>query len=249
MNLNSYIIKYMKRVVFANDYFYHIYNRGVDKRKIFLDEKDYFRFIHDLYEFNNIGAALNVNFRFQQKEKIEDRENSPLIRNVKLRERLVDIVSFCLMPNHFHLILRQLKDGGIVKFMQKLGTGYTMGFNKKYKRSGALLQGRFKAILIDKDEYFLPLNNYIHFNPVSLIEPDWKEKGIKDWQKVNKFLHNYRWSSFLDYIGIKNFPSVINKDFLLGYFSDEKKYKQYVADNLIGDFGKIEDLILEKEEI
>ena len=235
----------MRRVNFANDYFYHIYNRGTDKRKIFLDEKDYFRLIHDLYEFNNDSAALNVGFRF----KLENYGGSAsIIRTTSVkrtRDRLVDIISFCLMPNHFHFILKQLKENGIAKFMQKLGTGYTMSFNQKYKRSGSLFQGRFKAILVDKDEYFLPLTSYIHLNPVELLEQGWKEKGIKNWQKVSKFLQNYRWSSFLDYTGTKNFPSVISKDFLLNYFQGdnrEKKYQQYLIDNLTSTFkGIIEE--------
>lgn len=236
----------MRKVQFANDYFYHIYNRGTDKRKIFLDEKDHFRFIHDLYEFNDINAALNVNFRFAQSQQLNNYGGSTSIVR-KSRERLVDIVSFCLMPNHFHLILRQIKDSGITKFMQKIGTGYTMYFNEKRKRSGALFQGRFKAVLIDKDEYFLPLSGYIHANPVEIIEPGWKERGIKNQQKVNSFLQKYRWSSYLDYAGIKNFPSIISKNFLSDYFKDGKGYQKYFMSYLFKDkdFNKIEKIKLE----
>ena len=195
----------MRKIQFANDQFYHIYNRGVDKRKIFLAEKDYFRFIHDLFEFNDTKAVLNANFRFTKSQRAENYGGPASI--VVLREpkrRLVDIISFCLMPNHFHFILKQLSDGGIAKFMQKIGTAYAMYFNQKHKRSGVLFQGRFRAILIDKDEYFLPLSGYIHSNPIEIIDPGWKEKGIKEWPKVNNFLQKYRWSSYLDCIGIKN---------------------------------------------
>src|SRR3989344_7885148 len=144
----------MRKVQFANDYFYHAYNRGTDKREIFSDEKDYFRFIRDLFEFNDNNAVVNANFRFVQ--QINYGGSTSIVS--RAREQLVDIISFCLMPNHFHFILKQLKDGGIVKFMQKIGTGYTMYFNQKHKRSGVLFQGKFKAILIARDEYFLPLS-------------------------------------------------------------------------------------------
>ncbi len=148
------------------------------------------------------------------------------------------------MPNHFHLIVKQLVDGGITKFMHKLGTGYTLYFNQKYKRTGSLFEGKFKRIYIDKDEYLIHLSRYIHLNPIELIQHDWKKRGIKDWEKVNEFLKNYRWSSYPDYIGKKNFPSVIKKDFLMGYFDKSKeKYEKFVRNWIIEDLKKVVQLI------
>lgn len=238
---------YMRKVICTTDNFYHVYNRGTDKRKIFLDQKDYFRFIHDLFEFNNVDVVSNVNFRFTQAQKTENYggPTSIVTRDLIMKEprkRLVDIVSFCLMPNHFHFIFQQLIDGGITKFMQKLCTGYSMYFNQKYKRSGTLFQGRFKAILVDKDEYFLPLSGYIHANPIELIEPGWKENGIKNSTKVQNFLQKYRWSSYLDCIGIKNFPSVLNSAFLMDYFENKKDYQKYLLTYLSRDLEKIQSI-------
>ncbi len=230
----------MRRIQFVNDYFYHIYNRGTEKRNILLNEVDYFRFIHDLYEFNNVKATLNL-----ARDIVRGSTSNNISNNKKPRELLVEIIAFCLMPNHFHLILRQLKEKGITKFMQKLGTGYTMYFNQKNKRTGALFQGRFKAILVDKDNYFLPLVNYVHLNPVELIEPNWKEEGIRDRKKVNEFLEDYRWSSYPDYVGIKNFPSVINKEFFTSYFKNEENYKNFVNQWLTKDLELIKNTILE----
>ncbi len=230
----------MRRIQFVNDYFYHIYNRGTEKRNILLNEVDYFRFIHDLYEFNNVKATLNL-----ARDIVRGSTSNNISNNKKPRELLVEIIAFCLMPNHFHLILRQLKEKGITKFMQKLGTGYTMYFNQKNKRTGALFQGRFKAILVDKDNYFLPLVNYVHLNPVELIEPNWKEEGIRNRKKVNEFLEDYRWSSYPDYVGIKNFPSVINKEFFTSYFKNEENYKNFVNQWLTKDLELIKNTILE----
>lgn len=226
----------MRKIQFINNYFYHIYNRGTEKRETFLEDKDNFRFIHDLYEFNDVNATLNLTRNI---------EGGLASFNVKSRDLLVEIIAFCLMPNHFHLILKQLRENGITKFMQKLGTGYTMYFNQRNQRTGSLFQGSFKAILVDKDNYFLPLTNYIHLNPVELIEPNWKEKGVKDWKKVNEFLKNYRWSSYSDYVGIKNFPSVINKEFLYGYFKNAENYKNSVNQWLSKDLELIKTTTLE----
>lgn len=233
----------MRKIQFVNDCLYHIYNRGTEKRNIFLDESYYFRFIHDLYEFNDANAVLHTDWKIKTGQSEICRGSASA--NGKGRELLVEIITFCLMPNHFHLVLRQFKEGGIAKFMQKLGTGYTMYFNQKNQRNGVLFQGKFKAILINKDNYFLPLVNYIHLNPLEFIEPHWKDEGIKDWKNANEFLENYRWSSHLDYAGIKNFPSVINQGFLMGYFRNKESYKNFVKEWLAKDLELIKETALE----
>ncbi len=139
---------------------------------------------------------------------------------------LVDILAFCLMPNHFHLLIKQKVENGVVKFMQKLGTGYTMSFNEKYERSGSLFQGTYKAVLVEKDSHFIHLPYYIHSNPLDMKFPEWRNKEIKNYKEAMKFLENYRWSSFPDYIGKKNFPSVTQREFLLDFFKGTEQYKK-----------------------
>jgi len=231
----------MRRTQFVNGEFYHVYNRGVEKRDIFIDEQDYFRAIHALYVFNDTNSHLHL------AREIVRGPTSTISRETKppQRDLLVDIIAYCLMPNHYHLFLQQRQKDGIAKFMQKLGTGYTMYFNKRYERSGVLFQGKFKSILVNKEKYFLTLLNYMHLNPVDLIQSDWKEEGIKNWQKVHKFLEEYRWSSYRDYIGIKNFPSVINNKPSIGYFPKSGEYKNYVIEWLRRDIQPIENLTLE----
>ncbi len=227
----------MRKIQFANQQFYHIYNRGVEKRNIFLDKNDHIRFIHNLYEFNDIKLAqeysrLNV---------------GGLASHIRKRERLVDIVCFCLMPNHFHLLLRQIKDGGITAFLHKLSTGYTMAFNLKNKRTGSLFQGPFKAAQIKDDNYLIHLSRYIHLNPLEIKKPNWKEAGIIDWSAAEEFLKSYRWSSYLDFIGCGNFPSIINeRDFILEFFDkDILKYRKFVQEWTIKDTQEISDIIIE----
>ncbi len=183
----------MKKPPFLNNYFYHIFNRGVDKRTVFLDDKDYRRFLLDIKDFNDVNSSINLYRRVNVGSV-----GSSTSHRVK-KDPLVKIICYCLMPNHFHFILKQLKDGGIPSFMRKLGTGYTNYFNQKYKRSGSLFQGRYKAVLIDKDNYLNYLVQYIHLNPADLIEPGWKENGLKNWPKTKKFLESYRWTDCEDY--------------------------------------------------
>jgi len=216
----------MRKNIFVNNQYYHIYNRGVDKRKIFLDRNDYIRFLHDLYEFNDKNPAIEYS-RLPKKIKDVGGEASHIMQK---RKKLVEIICFCQMPNHYHLILKQLVEKGISRFMHKLGTGYTMSFNLKQKRNGILFQGPFKAIHIENETYLIHLSRYIHLNPVKLIKPEWKKEDIKNWKKINKFLENYKWSSYSDYIGKKNFPSIINKELLLNIFDNEKKYKKFIKE-------------------
>ncbi|MBI2450134.1 MAG: transposase [Candidatus Nealsonbacteria bacterium] len=237
----------MKRVIFAKDQIYHVYNRGVEKRNIFLDDKDYFRFIHNLFEFNDEKPAENIYYKqpMLQSQKIQSYEASPRKINMP-RKLLVEIMAFCLMPNHYHLLLRQKQDRGITRFMQKLGTGYSMYFNQKHERTGILFQGPFKAILVDRETYFYYLPYYIHFNPLDLIEPEWRNGKINNYKEALNFLENYRWSSHLDYIGKKNFPSVTQREFLLEYHQNGNRYKQSIENWLKEiQLEKIKDIMLE----
>lgn len=216
------------RIKPVTDEIYHIYNRGVEKRNIFTQEKDYLRFIHDLYEFNDVNPVLNVHFRFNSNKTMG--VGLPYIKTKIIRSGncLVDVLVFCLMPNHFHLMLRQRVDGGITEFMRKIGSGYTNYFNKKYERVGPLFQGKYKHIIIKHDAQFIHLPYYIHLNPLDLFVPEWREKKLSNQSAAIKFLENYRWSSFLDYAGKKNFPSVTKRDFLLKFFDGSKAFKENI---------------------
>jgi len=222
----------MQQPPFVEDQIYHVYNRGVEKRSIFSNKKDYFRFIHDLFEFNDENPVLNLDHRIEVKPQyLEEMEGKP-------RKLLVEILAFCLMPNHFHLILRQIRENGIVKFMQKLGTGYTMYFNKKYERVGGLFQGTYKAVLIEAEPHFIHLPFYVHLNPLELI--NYRGLTSIDWKKAMEFLENYRWSSFPDYIGRKNFPSVTSREFFLKFFGGEKEYREETIRRLKGREDNLE---------
>lgn len=232
--------------------FYHVFNRGVEKRPIYLDDEDHFRFVHDLYEFNDEDAALNLAYYFDSQRNLERGvsveqvlKNLQELQRTKARKLLVDLVCLVLMPNHFHLIAAPKRENGLSLFMQKLGTGYANYFNRKYERVGPLFQGTFKARHIVSDVYFRHCSAYIHRNPLELIEPDWKEKGIKDPKRATDFLSSYRWSSYPDYIGATNFPSVTTRTLLLSMFDNNPRaYKQFVLEWTTKEFRTLQEMKL-----
>lgn len=206
---------------------YHLLNRGVDKRKIFLDTEDHLRFIHDLFEFNDANPVADVLYTFTNSLDI----GRPKVRvKRKPREILVDILAFVLMPNHYHLLVIPRRDEAVSLFMKKLNMGYAKYFNEKYDRSGALFQGKYKSVAINRDAHFIHIPYYIHLNPLDLKFPEWRERKIHNYKKVFKYLESYRWSSHLDYLGKKNFPSVTNRTLLLDYFGGESGYRKSVLD-------------------
>ena len=224
--------------------FYHTYNRGVDKRKIFLEGSDYLRCVHDLYEFNDEKASINMYRRIVGFTKSHNLE--------KAREKIIDIGAWCLMQNHYHLFSSPVVDDGLTKFHRKFGIGLANVFNTKYKRSGALFQGRYKKVLVDDDTQALQLICYIHSNPLDLWKPGWKEKGLTNLELQNalRFLEkDFRWSSHLDWWGIKNFPSLIDNDFMARFFKSPEEYREFFL-NWLRYYEKntqsIQKLILER---
>ena len=137
----------MARPLLVTGEIYHAYNRGTEGRRIFLNNNDYFRFIRYLYEFNDHDNVVDMKRRFLRKSGLKNTSDPRIIK--RTREPLVDILEFTLMPNHYHLMLKQIADKGISRFMQRLGTGYTNYFNTKFKRKGVLFQGKYKAKLVD----------------------------------------------------------------------------------------------------
>lgn len=229
-----------RQIEFSNGEIYHTILRGIDGRNLFNDQDDYFRGIFSLYEFND---SQPVSIR--QKRRTRDNYKKILMGKtdqgrasanskefVDERDRLVDILTFCLMPNHIHLLLKQTQDSGVQKFMKKLGTGYGRYFNLKNERKGYVFQNRFQSVHIKDNNHLMTAVNYIHANPISLIESHFKEKGIKNHstEEVLHFLKTgYRWSGFPDYAGIKNFPSITERNLILDIMGGEKG----VEDNII----------------
>jgi len=203
----------IRKVDLVEGEYYHIYNRGNSKQNIFLDKEDYFRFISLLY-ISNTSESFNLYDL--------SRSSNFSVYEIDKTDILVHIGAFCLMPNHFHVLITQMEENGISKFMQKLSTAYSMYFNKKYKRTGCLFEGKFKSQHVDTDEYLKYLFSYIHLNPVKLIQKDWKESGIKNKKTAVDHLLKYSYSSYLDFIGKKRVENkILNTESFPKYFIDK----------------------------
>lgn len=190
--------------------YYHIYNRGVDKRIVFMDRYDLLRFLKSMSVFNS-------------KKPIESLFAQNLKKNLisKKDEKLVEIVAFCLNPNHFHLILKQKIDGGISEFMKRLSGGYTWYFNNKYERSGSLFQGRFKSIHIGSNEYLLHLSAYVNLN--------YKVHNFSG--STAKITTKIFQSSWEEYLGTSKYK-MCSKDIILGQFKTSSDYKTFAVNTL-----------------
>ncbi|MCX6752539.1 MAG: transposase [Candidatus Nomurabacteria bacterium] len=197
-----------RKTPFAENEHYHIYSRGVEKRKIFLNTKDYNRFVALLYIMNQTDPFRMDNFMRENKNNLTN------IFNEERNKPLVSILGYCLMPNHFHLILYERTENGISKFMGKLLTAYSMYFNTKYERSGPLLTRPFRSEHISSESQYMYIFSYIHLNPLSIIDKTWKEDGVKNKNMAKDFLENYQFSSFQDFLE-KDRPEKIILDFSL----------------------------------
>jgi len=204
---------------FAQDEIFHTYNRGVGKMKIFLDDEDMTVFMSRLYE--------NI---FPEKKKLQINIKTKYQRKF-LPPNSFELISYCLMPNHFHLLIKQKTDLPISQLISKVCTGYSMYFNKKYERVGSLFQDTFKATLVKTNEQLLWTSLYIHENPIKahLIEK----------------LEDYKWSSYLDYAGLD--MGICKKDIILGQYKNPKSYLDYFNNPKINK--KMQNLMIGSQDI
>jgi REP element-mobilizing transposase RayT len=180
----------LRKLKLAEGEFYHVYNRGADKRILFTTSADYQRFLQTLY-------LANTSKQFVLRDVLR---LGLSVYKIEKQDELVAIGTYCLMPNHFHLLITPLVEGGVAKFMNKLGTSYSSYFNKKYDRTGTLFEGRFKAKHASYDEYLKYLYSYIHLNPIKLMS---QTDAISTKELTLDFLRNYKYSSYQDYLGIE----------------------------------------------
>ena len=211
----------MRKIKFQTDHYYHVFNRGVDKRNIFLDKNDYTRFIRSMHSFNQLKPTRSLYFldnlkRQKGTESLNFRDSVPLI----------EIITYCLIPNHYHFLLKQITDGGVSEFIKRIATGYTTYFNQKNKRSGVLFQGPFKAVEIRSDGQLQKISCYIN--------------GNSEIHNITKAT-SWTWSSYMDYLNLRK-GNLCNKNIILDQFKNIEEYKNLTT-TIINDSKQ------QKEEI
>lgn len=189
----------------VNGEYYHVYNRGNDKKNIYSQSRDYARFQKTFYYYKFSGPKIKFS-----------RFNKSNLFKPFLNEKLIEVLCYCLMPNHFHFLVKQLKENGISLFLSQLSNSYTKYFNTKYNRIGSLLQGTFKAVKIESEEHLIHISRYIHLNPVVSC--------------IVKKPENYAWSSYCEYI--KQTPIFCSTDEIMNFFKLPEKYQQFTEDQI-----------------
>ncbi len=205
-----------REVILANNEIYHVFNKGVASVPVFVTKKDYQRALETLAYYQNLNLPARYSYFIVQSLEIRNKILEELKKQNKL---LVEIIAYCLMPTHFHLILRQKYDHGISKFLGNFTNSYTRYFNTRNKRDGHLFQGKFKAVRIITDEQLLHVSRYIHLNPY-----------ISHLLKKVEDLSNYPYTSFPEYLH-KNQTGICHKEIILGLFKNKRTlYRKFVYD-------------------
>ena len=222
-----------RKTAFVVGEYYHLYNRGVDKRNIFSDENDVSRFFQSMNEFNVLEPIGSIyENRFHQ-----------LGSSTPKSEKLVNFIAYCLNPNHYHFILEQVAEKGVEKFMHRLGTGHTNYFNTKQHRSGSLFQGRFKSIHISNNEYLLHVSAYVNLNDHVHQLGSSTPKLVKSRSSWNEYVN----------IGKSGKNDICNKSIILEQFNNKNEYKEFALSSLESilerkeEMKEIEGLLLEME--
>ncbi len=219
-----------RKTILATNEVYHVYNRGVEKRPIFLNKRDYGRFLELIQYYRFLDCPV----KFSSFSRLGTDNKAYIFKNLqKTSKYLVDIHAFCLMPNHIHLLLKQLEDKGISKFMAKITNGFSHYFNTRHERVGHLFQGNFGAVRIENEEQYIHVSRYIHLNPVSSYLTE-----IANLEK-------YEYSSYPEYLGKKN--GFCNTTPIISHFKNQEEYRKFVYDHAdyARTFKNIKHLALE----
>ena len=223
----------IRSLVFANSQIYHVFNRGVDRQTVFTNKREYERMLETvwLYRFTDPGINFSTYTTLPQSARIQ------MKTFIEKKKQQISLLAYCLMPNHFHFVIRQEEDYGVSNFIANITNSYTKYFNMKRKRVGPLFQGTFKAVRVETDEQFLHLTRYVHLNPLSSYIVRLEE------------LEYYPWSSLPEYLNINK--TMLSNKTVLNSLLSVKNYKEFVFDqaDYVKHIAKIEQLAIDNEPI
>lgn len=213
----------MRDIITPGEY-YHIYNRGMKKQRVFLDPLDYARFLCMILYCQSITTINNITYSSAGFIKHSMFNIKPGTVQKILDNRTVELVAFILLPNHFHLLVKGVGENGsgISTYMQRILNGYTKYFNAKYEQNGHLFQGRFQRVHIADNNQLLYISAYIHKNCREF--PKWRDRE-----------QLYRWSSYQDYVRENRWGKLLQPEIILDQFKDRREYQSWVKNSSAKD--------------
>ena len=226
------------RKQYTENGYYHLYNRGVEKRRIFLDKQDYSVYLSYLKEYLLPKDEKELYKRLSDPQ-ISLKEKDKILKLLRMNNfaNEISLLAYCLMPNHFHFFIKQKSAGSIDKFINSLGTRYTMYFNKKYKRVGSLYQGVYKAVSVINESQFIYLSKYIHKQALSL-----QGEALRGWKEKQP-------CSYPEYLGRRKTEWVHPEEILPFFFKDNPKlsYRSFVEED--EDMGNVQTIVIEEDQL
>ena len=213
----------MRNKLIASEY-YHVFNRGTKQEVIFHDRKDFQRFYESLYLFNNSNYRRSGSG--SESEREERLASWPLYEAE--RKPYVKIISFALIPNHFHLYIQPIQEDGAAKFLHRIGMGYARYHNLRYGRSGHVFESAYKAVHISKEAHFQHIPRYIHLNALDFTHPNWREGTISDWNSAKRQLDLYPWTSHHAYLGKAQLLPIVDDQSISEFFPTPQEYEEYL---------------------
>jgi len=214
----------MRKTQFVPEEIYHLCGRGNEKQKLFLDARDYARFLFLILYFQGNVSINHISGYVSFFVKRRAFDISKKLKDKLLAKRTVELVAFAIMPNHFHIIVEESEENGISEYMQRVLTAYAKYFNTKYKKSGHVFQGPFRAVHIEDNEQLMYTSAYVHRNP----------REIKGWKHKE---HTYLWSSYQDYLGENRWGEFLKPDIILEQYGNTNEYKKDVDGSGAKDFS------------
>ena len=219
--------------VFENNHFYHLIVRGFNKKPIFLKERDCLRFLLSALFVNHVPPNIELKL-----SRLENEQMTKLLNEIGIPEGfsrrprpLVKITSFSLLENHAHFLLKQVLDGGIQNFANRLQMSFANFFNIKYKQKGPVFEKNFKAVPITDDRQFRYAVGYIMLNTLDIAGIKWRKVTLKEsWSKAKKVLDSYPWSSYHYFMGNNNFCELIDGDLVGELFSTPKQFENHLKE-------------------
>lgn len=221
----------MRKFKTAEGEYYHIYLRGNNKQDIFYDIRDMARLLFLITCFQSPVELGHIHRLIGSTGQSSASAISKKLMDEIIQKRYVDLINFAFMPNHFHLLVREAKQGGISRYMQRILTAYSKYINIKYEKSGHVFQGPFQIVHVATNEQLLHLSAYIHRNP----------RELKEW-KGREYL--YPWSSYQDYIEKNRWRGLLKTDIILEQFKNRKEYKEFVKTSGTKEMNFIDDDLL-----